>query len=69
MVGGLVAIHYGRNRITQDIDVVVDADKVELLMSALKHNGFEFPEREFLGAFKERSRVTLFLSKNTFFSY
>lgn len=62
-----MAIHYGRNRITQDVDVVVDTDKVELLMSALKDNGFEFSEREFLDAFKERGRVTLFFPENTFF--
>ncbi|QXJ29033.1 hypothetical protein J5U23_01902 [Saccharolobus shibatae B12] len=67
IVGGLIAIHYGRNRITQDIDVVVDTDKVELLISALKDKGFEFSERELLEAFKERSRVTLFFPGNIFF--
>lgn len=67
VVGGLVAIRYGRNRITQDIDVVVDTDEVELLISALKDKGFEFSERELLDAFKDRSRVTLFLLGNSFF--
>ena len=67
IVGGLVAIHYGRNRITQDIDVVVDTDEVELLISTLKDKGFEFSESDLLEAFKERSRVTLFFPGNVFF--
>jgi len=67
VVGGLVAIRYGRNRITQDIDVIVDTDEVELLVSALKDKGFEFSERELLDAFKDRSRVTFFLLVNSFF--
>lgn len=67
VVGGLIAIRYGRNRITQDIDVIVDTDEVELLVSALKDKGFEFSERELLDAFKDRSRVTFFLLVNSFF--
>ncbi|WP_225968830.1 nucleotidyltransferase family protein [Saccharolobus islandicus] len=67
IVGGLVAIHYGRNRITQDIDVVADTDEVELLISTLKDKGFEFSERDLLEAFKERSRVTLFFREMSFF--
>lgn len=52
------------DRITQDIDVIVDTDEVELLISALKDKGFEFSERD---AFKDRSRVTLFPLGNSFF--
>jgi hypothetical protein len=53
VVGGLVAIRYGRNRITQDIDVIVDTDEVELLVSALKDKSFEFSGRKLLDAFKD----------------
>lgn len=67
VVGGLVAISYGRNRITQDIDVIVDTDEVELLVSALKDKGFEFSERELLDAFKDRKQSHVFLLGNSFF--
>jgi len=66
VVRGLVAIRYGRNRITQDIDVIVDTDEVELLVSALKDKGFEFSERELLDAFKDRRRVTFFFWETLF---
>ncbi|WP_286188870.1 DUF6036 family nucleotidyltransferase [Sulfolobus sp. S-194] len=67
IVGGLVVIQYRKSRVTQDIDVVIDTDKVELLVSSLKDKGFEFSERKLLEAFKERSKVTLFFPKMSFF--
>ncbi|AWR98582.1 DUF6036 family nucleotidyltransferase [Metallosphaera hakonensis] len=67
IVGGLVAIHYGRNRLTQDIDVVIDIQEMSRLASALKSEGFEFSDRDILEAFKERSRITLFLPEDVFF--
>jgi transcriptional/translational regulatory protein YebC/TACO1 len=67
IVGGLVAIHYGRSRITQDIDVVVDTKDIGSLSSALREQGFEFSDRDLEVAFEERSRVALFLPEDILF--
>ena len=67
IVGGLVAIHYGRNRVTQDIDVVVGNCDIKALSNALVKQGFEFSRLELEDAFKERGRVTLFIPEDVLF--
>ena len=67
IVGGLVAIHYGRTRVTQDIDVVVDTQDLSSLSSALREQGFEFSQRDLEAAYEERGRVTLFLPEEAIF--
>jgi hypothetical protein len=36
IVGGIVAIHYGRSRLTQDIDIVVGNVDLDKLIKSLK---------------------------------
>ncbi|BCU67879.1 hypothetical protein HS7_13160 [Sulfolobales archaeon HS-7] len=67
IVGGLVAIHYGRDRATQDIDVVIETQDISPLLDVLRQSGFEFSEQELEDAYRERGRVTLFLPGGTLF--
>ncbi|BDC17912.1 nucleotidyltransferase [Acidianus sp. HS-5] len=67
IVGGLVAIHYGRNRVTQDIDVIVGNCDIKVLLNALVKQGFEFSRQELEEAFKERGRITLFIPEDVLF--
>jgi hypothetical protein len=50
IVGGLISIYYGRPRLTQDIDVIVEATEKELerLATLFKKENFEVEEREFI---------------------
>ena len=67
VVGGVVAVHYGRVRTTQDLDVVVDAEEVNSLAVELEREGFEFSRRDLEEAFRERGRVTLYLPGSVLF--
>ena len=57
VVGGVVAVHYGRVRTTQDLDVVVDAGEVNSLAVELEREGSSSP----------RGRVTLYLPGSVLF--
>jgi hypothetical protein len=48
IIGGLVSIHFGRPRLTQDIDVIVKGDENEIRNLAwhLEERNFEFDEED-----------------------
>jgi hypothetical protein len=50
IIGGLLSIYFGRPRLTQDVDVVVEATEEELkkLAILLKGEGFEVNEKELI---------------------
>ncbi|MGQ9597438.1 MAG: DUF6036 family nucleotidyltransferase [Thermoproteota archaeon] len=63
IVGGLVSIRLGRPRLTQDIDVIIDADEeaLKILTVYLKGNGFEVDEEAFVeNILKHKIRSTVF---------
>ncbi|MGB9895444.1 MAG: DUF6036 family nucleotidyltransferase [Thermoproteota archaeon] len=65
IVGGLISIYYGRPRLTQDIDVIVEATEEELerLATILKKENFEVDERELIeNVLNLKSHYTVFHS-------
>lgn len=65
IVGGVAAIHYGRVRLTQDVDVIVlierdDEKSVKSLVTTLRKHGFQIGEEALRTALREKSHLTIF---------
>jgi len=60
IVGGVAAIHYGRVRLTQDVDVIVlierdDEKSVKSLVTTLRKHGFQIGEEALRTALREKA--------------
>jgi len=66
IVGGLVSIHLGRPRLTQDVDVIIEKrlDKVESLAGCLKKRGFEVEKERFVKEMMENKVHSTIFHKN-----
>jgi hypothetical protein len=69
IVGGFVAITYGRLRSTADLDVVInlkssETDSIAKLVSAFKRHGLDVLENEIISSLKERSHFSVFDTKS-----
>jgi len=62
MVGGIAVSVYGYPRSTQDIDLIVGHEKLDInnFCEYLSKNEFQVTEEDLLGAFKEKSHATIF---------
>ncbi len=68
IVGGIAVIAWGRLRTTQDVNIIVDHEKLSCidLANFLKNNDFFVDTQEMIDGFKEKSQVTI-LDKKTLF--
>jgi hypothetical protein len=66
IVGGIVSIHLGRPRLTQDVDVIIETkiDKVESLAECLKKRGFEVEKERFVKGITEIKAHSTIFHKN-----
>jgi hypothetical protein len=62
IVGGLIAILYGRPRTTTDVDIIINFDKTDLVKidSSLRKEGFDVSLADIRNALAERSHFTVF---------
>jgi len=65
IVGGVAVSVYGYPRSTQDIDLIVDHEELDIddFCQYLRTNRFQVTRDELLAAFKEKSHVTIFHQK------
>jgi hypothetical protein len=68
IVGGLVAIFYGRPRTTTDVDIIIDFDKTDPVKTgdSLKKEDFEVHQTDIQKALSERSHFTVFDKKSPY---
>lgn len=66
IVGGIAVIHYGHIRTTQDIDIIIEADKskIEPFMRLLKESNFDVMEEQFRLALEEGTNISVFDEKS-----
>ncbi len=62
IVGGIAVSVYGYPRSTQDIDLIIDHEELEIndFCKYLCMNDFQITENDLLAAFKEKSHATIF---------
>ncbi len=62
IVGGIVVNIWGRNRNTNDVDVVVDHGLLDIkeFVTYLHSNGYDVTEYEMEEGFKEKSNITIY---------
>ena len=62
LIGGVVALHYGRPRNTQDCDIIVSLKEEEIkkFCECLARSGFDVKEYEIMQAFKEKSHFNAY---------
>ena len=68
IVGGIAVISWGRPRTTQDIDIIIDHEKLSIndFSSFLSKNNFFVETQEIIDGFNEKSQVTI-LDKQSLF--
>ena len=68
IIGGLAAIFYGRPRTSLDVDIIISVKPENLadFHKFLRGKGFEVEYKDMLTSFKEKSHVSIFLSKYPF---
>jgi hypothetical protein len=68
IIGGLVAIFYGRPRTTSDIDIIVDFSKADSkrIERSLRKEGFEVSQSDIQRALAEKSHFTVFDAKSPY---
>jgi hypothetical protein len=62
LVGGIAVSVYGYPRSTQDIDLIIDHEELDVndFCKYLRMNDFQVTENDLLAAFKEKSHATIF---------
>lgn len=62
IVGGVVVNIWGRNRMTNDVDVIVDQHSLDIptFVNFLTKKGYSITEYELQEGFKEQSNITIF---------
>jgi hypothetical protein len=68
IVGGLVAIFYGRPRTTTDVDIIIDFGKTDPVKTgdSLRKEDFEVQQTDIQKALSERSHFTVFDRKSPY---
>ncbi|MHA1378465.1 MAG: DUF6036 family nucleotidyltransferase [Candidatus Helarchaeota archaeon] len=66
IVGGIAIIHYGHLRTTQDIDIILEDNRVKFpkLLKLFKKNNFSVNVDDFYQSYKEKSHVNIFDEKS-----
>jgi hypothetical protein len=68
IIGGLVAILYGRPRTTTDVDIIINFDKThpETIGNSLRKEGFDVTLADIQKALTEKSHFTVFDAKSPY---
>jgi hypothetical protein len=66
IVGGIVVIHYGHVRATQDIDLIIEDEplKISQFLSLLRAYEFDVMEDQFYRGYQEKTNVSIFDNKS-----